>query len=308
MKTKRSWRYWRNLGGFTATALVAGYFGFVYLGHSYFLARGFVHPQRLAVCCETPADRGLSYETATLVTSDGLTLRGWYIPSTNGAAVMALHQLASNRLGTLDAAEMLARHGYGVLMFDLRAHGESDGDKMVYGGNEAEDIRAAADYLRTRPDVDPNRIGALGLSLGAQVSVLGAAQTEYVRAVVADSPCCTTFGDWPPPNTAGEWLYAPYDLMFFQYLKWHTAIAHPVSVRQALAQLAPRPVLLLGGDSGQDALAHLYAAAQDPKQLWVIPNVVHTDGLSAVPDAYEATVIDFLDEALLNANVGVVEP
>lgn len=299
-RTWRDWRYWRNLAVFTALAGVVGYFAFVYLGHSYYLAYGFAHPQRLAVCCETPAERGLPYEDIAFTTSDGLTLRGWYIASQNRAAVILLHEMASNRLATLDEAEMFARQGYGVLMMDIRTHGESDGTVLPFGGPEAEDVRAAAAYLRARTEVDPGRIGVMGFSLGAQVGLLGAALTPETGAVAADSPGATTFEDWPPARRLGDWLYVPYDLMFFNvYLKWHSGVAQPMSVREALGDIAPRPVFLLGGDHGRSGLEHLFAAAQEPKQLWIIPDTLHTEGLSTHPQEYEARVIGFFDEALL---------
>jgi fermentation-respiration switch protein FrsA (DUF1100 family) len=228
-----------------------------------------------------------------------LTLRGWYIPSKNRAAVMLLHPMASNRIGMLDAAAMLARHGYGVLLFDLRAHGDSDGDVLPFGGNEAEDVVGAAAYMQTCADVDPNRIGALGWSLGAQVSILGAAGAQAVKAVVADGLCCTTFGDIAPPQSFGDWLYVPYDLLFFPMLQWRTGVSQPLSVNQALAEIAPRPVLLIGGGPEQHMAQYKYNAAHEPKTLWIIPEAHHIDGLTVKPQEYEDRVVAFFDAALL---------
>jgi uncharacterized protein len=63
----------------------------------------------------------------TMSTSSGLRLHGWYVPSRNGAAVAVMHGTGSNRLGVADHARLLARSGYGVLIFDLHGHGESNG-------------------------------------------------------------------------------------------------------------------------------------------------------------------------------------
>ena len=62
-------------------------------------------------------------------TSDGVKLAGWYVPSRNGAAVIAF----PGRSGPLEHARMLARHGYGVLMLDMRGQGESEGDPNAFG-------------------------------------------------------------------------------------------------------------------------------------------------------------------------------
>jgi len=251
------------------------------------------------VCCETPADRGLSYEDASFVTRDGLTLRGWTIRSKNRAAVMLLHGFSSNRLSLLDVGVALARHGYGVLLFDLRAHGDSEGQVLPFGGNEVEDVRGAVDYLQRRADVDPERIGALGWSLGAQISLLAAARNDAIKAVVADAPCCTTFQDWPPPRNLGEWLYVPYDLVFYQFLKWRSGVTNPVSVRDAIGRIAPRPILLIGAGIEQYRLEYLLAAAGEPKSLWIIPEAGHIEGFSLRPQEYEERMVRFFDQVLL---------
>jgi alpha/beta superfamily hydrolase len=72
---------------------------------------------------------------------------------------------AGGRSGQQEHVRILARHGYGVLIFDPRGTGESEGDPYRWGGER--DVKAALNYLRGRPDVDPQRIGGLGLSLGA---------------------------------------------------------------------------------------------------------------------------------------------
>ena len=83
------------------------------------VARGFV----------PTAELGAAYEEVSFTTSDGLELRGWYVPSKNRAAVIAF----PGRKGPQRHARVLARHGYGVLLFDRRGEGESDGDPNVFG-------------------------------------------------------------------------------------------------------------------------------------------------------------------------------
>jgi fermentation-respiration switch protein FrsA (DUF1100 family) len=301
-RKRRGRRYWRNVGVFALATSCIGILFLMYVGHPYYLSRGWAHPRRLAVCCMTPADYGLGYEEISFTTSDKLTLQGWYIPSANRAAVILTHPQASNRVGVLETATMLARNGYGVLLFDLRAHGKSEGEVFPFGGAEAQDVIAAVAYLQDREDIDPDRIGAMGLSLGAQVSILGAAQSENVKAVVADGPCCTTFEDWPRPQSLGEWLYVPYDFVFFRMLRWHTGVSEPTSVQKAIAHIAPRPVLLIGSRSERNMLEHHYRAAQEPKTLWIIPEASHINGLAVRPEEYEKRVIDFFAESLLGAS------
>jgi pimeloyl-ACP methyl ester carboxylesterase len=139
----------------------------------------------------------------------------------------------------------------------------------------------------------------MGTSLGAQVGIMGAARTQAVKAVVADGPCCTTFADWPPPKTLREWLYVPYDFIFFPMLHWRLGTSDPISVQEAIAQISPRPIFLIGGGDEQNMIEHHYHAAGEPKTLWIVPEAGHIGSSRARPGEYEEKVIGFFDQALL---------
>ena len=81
---------------------------------------------------------------------------------------------------------MLARHGYGVLLFDRRGEGESEGEPNSWGWGGEADIKAAIAYLQRRPDVDPDRIGGIGLSVGGEMMIEAAAETDELAAVVSE--------------------------------------------------------------------------------------------------------------------------
>ncbi|MGH3114602.1 MAG: alpha/beta hydrolase, partial [Gaiellaceae bacterium] len=114
-----------------------------------------------------PADLGAAYEEVAFTTGDGLRLEGWFVPSRNGATVIAF----PGRKGPQKHARMLLRHGYGVLLFDRRGEGESQGDPNTFGWAGVEDLHAAVAYLRSRSDVDPGRIGGIGLSVGGEMLI-----------------------------------------------------------------------------------------------------------------------------------------
>ena len=124
---QRSGRYRRNLVLFTSATLLAGALVLV-LTLSAWWAYSYTHPRRFAVL-RTPADYGLSYESVIFPSTDGLSLAGWFIfPKNeigNGAAIILCHGYGSTRAEMLPVATILARHGYGALLFDFRAHGES---------------------------------------------------------------------------------------------------------------------------------------------------------------------------------------
>src|SRR5207253_5337280 len=102
---------------------------------------------------------GVPYQRVSVTTSDSLELATAYVPSHNGAAVVLYP-------GTTraDQARMLIRHGDGVLLLDPRGQGNSEGDTVRWAGDR--DLLAAVAYLHGRPDVDPNRIGGFGFSIG----------------------------------------------------------------------------------------------------------------------------------------------
>ena len=128
------------------------------------------------------ADLGAPYENVEFTTTDGLRLKGWYIPSRNGAAVISFPGRASSQ----KRAKLLARHGYGVLLFDRRGEGESEGDPNAFGWQGERDIHAAVAFLQRQPDVDPERIGGIGLSVGGEMMIEAAAESSDLKAIVSE--------------------------------------------------------------------------------------------------------------------------
>ena len=103
------------------------------------LGAQFLEPHKHAIAPEARAralQRVPDLRDVTLHTSDGLTLRGWFSPGTRRAAVILIHGDGGDRTQLLPQAFVLARHGYGFLAYDSRAHGESDGDRTTWGDCE----------------------------------------------------------------------------------------------------------------------------------------------------------------------------
>jgi hypothetical protein len=156
----------------------------IYVAIPAFGAYHATHPARVALA-GSPANFGLAYEDVAMPAADGVILRGWYVPSRNGAAIIAVHGSDGNRLQLLWHAQALAEGGYRVLLFDLRAHGDSDG--TVFPVSDAgPDVAAAVASLRGREEVDPERIGAVGLSLGAEVIIQAASGDPSLKALIAE--------------------------------------------------------------------------------------------------------------------------
>lgn len=233
-------------------------------------------------------------------------MSGWYVPSTNGAAVVLLHGASSTRSAVLDHAVVLARHGYGVLLFDARGHGRSGGHAMEFGWFGDVDVSAALSYLEARPEVDPQRIGAVGMSMGGEQAVGAIAGDVRIRAVVGEGVTGRTAADkgWLPRHWRG-WIQRGIDAVLYGTADVLTEAAPPIRLRDAVVQAAPRPVLLIAGgavvgNAEVDADRWIQDASPDTVQVWVVPDTGHTAALRTQPQQWEATVIGFLDATLLD--------
>jgi len=299
---KRGWRYYRNLLLFTLGSILLAAYVILPIG---FAVQDVRPPERFAVCCVTPADLGLPYEDVTFRTSDGLILSGWYIPSRNGAAIIAAHARNGNRTGMIYHAGFLAQHGYGVLLFDLRGHGDSEGKLWLYGWQGHRDVLGALAYLQSRPDVEPNRIGALGLSAGGEVVLHAAAVNDQIKAVASDGADFRILQDMYLAADPATWAYAPGWLVYFSALTAISGVTPPPSLADLAPQIAPRSLLLIaaGTDTAEIGLNRVYyAAAGEPKQLWELPDSTHIRGLFSHPKEYQAKVLTFFGQALLPGN------
>jgi pimeloyl-ACP methyl ester carboxylesterase len=263
---------------------------------------------RPAVGNATPADRGLDYREVRFRTPDGATLAGWYVPSRNGAAVALLHGASSTRSAVLDHAVVLARGGYGVLLYDARGHGGSTGRAMDFGWYGDQDVTGAVSFLAAREDVDPGRIGLVGMSMGGEQALGAAASDDRVRAVVAEGATGRTAAD-------NEWFSEEYGVRGSLTEAWTgvleyglvdllTAASPPVSLHDAVAATAPRPVLLITASTlAEEAAAARYIRSASPRtvSVWDVPGAAHTGGLETRPGAWEQRVVAFLDRSLTAA-------
>jgi uncharacterized protein len=196
MDGSRTRRYLRRalLG---VAGVVAFFFVVFPIGEAYVMT----HVGRAVV---PPAHLGVAYEDVAFTTSDGLHLEGWYVPSRNRAAVIAF----PGRKGPQSQTRMLARHGYGVLLFDRRGEGRSDGDPDSRGWGGEKDIKAAIAFLQHRPEVDPARVGGLGLSVGGELMLQTAAETDALKAVVSEGAGIRSVREHLELPGADKWIVA----------------------------------------------------------------------------------------------------
>lgn len=167
----------------------------------YVIAQWLIAPA-INVGAITNAPRSVAAGAATLglagardvnfLASDRVRLSGWYVPGRNGAAVIVLHGSHGTRSDVLTHLRMLNAAGYAVLAFDARGHGQSQGETNALGWRGARDIAGAVAFLQRQPGVDPRRIAALGLSMGAEEALRAAASGIPLSAVVAEGAGAST--------------------------------------------------------------------------------------------------------------------
>jgi uncharacterized protein len=283
-------RYLRRLG-----IGVLGLVVFFELALPIALSYGYTHTARPVV---PAADLGVPYEDVTFTTADGLELAGWYIPSRNGAAVIAF----PGRKGPQRPARMLARHGYGVLLFDRRGEGASEGDPSAVGWAGDRDVKAAITYLQSRPDVDPDRIGGIGLSVGGELLLETAAESDELKAVVSEGAGIRSVREALLDPGLTDSLGLPLWVAVTAGTAVFSNHLPPPNLKDLVGEIAPRPIFLIyagHGQGGEELSADYYEAAGEPKTLWEIPEAGHTGGIEARPKEYEQRVIGFFDDALL---------
>ncbi|MBZ4399301.1 alpha/beta hydrolase [Myxococcus sp. AS-1-15] len=263
-------------------------------------SEAYFHYPRVAP--ERPADFA-DAQDVRLFTSDGLELRGWYVPSRNRAAVVMTHGLSQTRADVLPEARILRDAGYGVLLFDLRAHGASQGETSTWGDLERRDVRAALEFVRARPDVDPGKVGALGFSIGSAAVAEVAAKDTDVRAVVLLSPFNTL------------WLAAAYDFRRFGAITqtgalvpfWRRGIQlEEVRTIDAVDHIRPRPLFIVMGteESGQPLADELFAHVREYARTWRIQGAGHGGFATVEPTEYPRRLRAFFDAALLAGGEG----
>jgi len=233
-------------------------------------------------------------------TSDSTTLRGWYLPTRNGAAIVAVHGSGGDRRDLLPEARLFAAAGYGVLLYDSPGHGESGGTPR-WGAPERAAVRAAIGYLLQQPDVRAERLGAYGYSLGGYVVAGAAAEDPRIRAVaIAGTPSD------PIEQTRYEYRHSgPFGVVgALTGVRLSGMDVRTARAIDVVAAIAPRPLLIVGsaGDGSVPAsmASQLFQAAHDPKELLILERADHGKYFEAAPE-YGTRLREFFDRTLLGA-------
>ncbi len=248
----------------------------------------------------------LAAQPVEIASPSGAVLHGWMAEGRPGGGfVVLMHGIRANRLAMVRRALVLKQHGFGVLLFDFQAHGESIGQHITLGHLESLDAAAAVAFVRQRhPD---EKVGVIGVSLGGAASLLGPGSLA-VDGLVLES----VYSDIRPALTNRlrvrlGWIAGPVITPVVAPLL--EALMPPV-LGVNLEDLRPlsrigdvtAPILVASGTIDPytpitEAQA-LFARAPEPKQFWPAAGAGHVDLEHYDPTAYWDHVLPFLTEYL----------
>jgi uncharacterized protein len=269
-----------------------------WLGSNYLLAR---RPPDEA---DSPKNHELTAEAAEFQSGDGVTLRGWYISAENSVKTIIV---CSGANGSLDAdvhvAPWLHEAGYNVLLFNWRAHGDSDGEVVTLGFNERYDLIAAVQFAKSK---GAERVGVLGFSMGGSVAIATAAVYEDINAIVADSPfvfVLSAIAGGLIERGVHEGLAFLLARLFVTTACLRTQLnLYDIDLARWINRVAPRPLLLIFGE--QDVIVPpsevdlLFARAGDPKEVWRVPAAAHRNIHTLQPVEYRRRICEFFEKNL----------
>jgi len=226
----------------------------------------------------TPTADGYKYEEVQFQSKDGTKLSGWFIPAKGKAlgTVIHFHGNAQNMSAHYSFVSWLPANGFNLFVFDYRGYGKSEGKvsrKGIY-----EDSIAAVETIKTRADIDQNKIILFGQSIGGAnvLAVAGRNHFDGVVGIATDS----AFASYKGVAMDHTFLLKPLAALL---------IGNKLSPKNSVQNIAPVPLLLIHGTADQVVpYKHaqvLFEKAGEPKELWTIPNGQHTEALG--PDRTE---------------------
>jgi dipeptidyl aminopeptidase/acylaminoacyl peptidase len=267
---------------------------------SYLCAKAFIAPAHCLIG-EPPKEFAFPIKNVAFKTADGLAIKGWYAPDeVNKTAIILLHGYRGNRWQMYETAKMLRRAGYGVLLYDARGTGESDGNQISIGYFETADLTAAVDFLH---DQGVKKIACLGQSQGGATILMAASKLQGINCVIAQSSYDTISN--AVDRRYREYLHIPGWLgggllTFFAEQKLGVNASQISPIREIKNLHAP--VFILAGEQDTKTWASdtrkLFQEANEPKELWLMKGAGHEDLYDKQPEEYRRRVLGFLKKYL----------
>ena len=214
--------------------------------------------------------------------------------------IVLMHGVRANRSTLFNRARFLHHLGYSVFLFDFQAHGESPGTIITFGNLESQNAHSVIDYVKKR--MQGTRIGVIAISMGGAAALVGKSPID-VDALVLESVYPDI--EIAIQNRIHRFLGPTARLLtplFMNRLQRKLQLTKEDLSPIQKIPLLHCPVLIMSGladphTTEADTLS-LYAAANEPKQLWMIPDAGHVDLYQFAKDKYEERVTDFFKKVL----------
>jgi len=276
-------------------------------GVSIYVVETLIRPKKLSPFSDytfTPFELNLPAEAVVFPARNGKHMvSGWFIPYPEATTTLLVCPgYRSSKSDTLGITNFLWQAGHNVLAFEYYGHGTEVGTPVTLGYREMGDFLGAVDYAKQR--MPGTRLGVVAYSMGAAVAIMCSARTPDIEAIVADSAFAThtSVVDYNV-RRALHLPPAPFSWLADYLLGWRAGYHfRQVEPLRDIAQIAPRPILIIHG--GKDTVVDphdaplLYAAAQEPKELWMVPEADHCGAYFANRPLYVKKLIDFFEEHL----------
>ncbi|HET9322328.1 MAG TPA: prolyl oligopeptidase family serine peptidase, partial [Gaiellaceae bacterium] len=176
---------------------------------------------------------------------------------------------------------------------------ESEGDPNALGWRGTRDLAGAIEYLRSRRDVDPERIGGVGLSVGGEMMLQAAAESDDFAAVVSEGAGVRSAREAVHLSGASKAIAVEIFALATLATMVYTSDLPPPDLEELSVRIK-EPLFVIHADPGQggETLSRrYYAAAKGPKEYWSAPGG-HTGAIDAAPEEYERRVLAFFDRSL----------
>jgi pimeloyl-ACP methyl ester carboxylesterase len=253
----------------------------------------------------TPEAVGLSVMNAEFTSQDGIPLRGWWNPGDPSMPVIIfVHGLNRSRLELLERAADANRRGYGVLLFDLRNHGQSGKAFTTIGVFESRDVCAASAWLRNNASGRPEIVW--GVSMGASSAILAARQCPGFSAIISDSSFLS-FRDTIAHHLTLFFRLPPFPIanLIVALTAFRVGFNPDDGDVEAAIRELNIPILFIAGTADRrmpPALAEqMFKESPNPdKELLVIPGATHGEAFSRDRETYLNCVYRFLGKVRYN--------
>ena len=252
-----------------------------------------------------PNELGLEYEEIIVHTTDGLRLNSWLVKSAQPAigTIIYLHGVADCKIDGIRFAKLMHDNRFNVFLLDSRRHGQSEGTYCTYGYYEKHDVIRAIDYLTSRTDITPGKIGIFGTSMGAAVAIQSAALDKRITAVVSENSFA-----------ALRKIFDDYQMRMiklpFHYLRNIVIIHSELRAKFKASDVSPFesvknvrvPILFVYG-TVDPLIKHQYSIqlfeqANQPKEIFPIEGAAHNNTWDTGGEPYHQKLLGFFQRNL----------